>query len=102
MKKIHPYVKGVIVVQILDGILTYIGITRFGELAEGNPLVQYLIMRLGVLFGILLPKSLAILSTIPLNKVAYTNDTIRAGLAFTIIFYSILAILPWTVILLLT
>ena len=99
MKKLHPLVIGAIIVQILDGILTYIGVTRFGELAEGNPLVKYLIVNLGVVFGLLLPKSIAILSVLGLNSQVEKSTAIKGGLTATIIFYVLVAILPWVVIL---
>jgi len=51
-----------ILLQILDGILTYIGVTQlgYGSNAEGNPIIKYFIDNLGAELGLILTKSFAI------------------------------------------
>jgi uncharacterized membrane protein len=51
-----------IVLQILDGILTYIGVTQlgYGSKAEGNPIIKYFIDTLGAEFGLIITKCFAI------------------------------------------
>lgn len=47
------------ILQILDGILTYIGVSlQFAE--EGNPIVKLLMEHLGILWAVFLVKSIAI------------------------------------------
>jgi hypothetical protein len=47
--------------QLLDGILTYIGITHFGTFdAEGNPLIKMLMHMTSGFAGLLMVKSIAI------------------------------------------
>lgn len=50
-----------ILMQILDGVLTYFGVCSAGLWIEGNPLVRYVMSTCGILGGLLLVKTMAIL-----------------------------------------
>lgn len=42
--------------QILDGTLTYMGVTWFSLDAEGNPLIKYIMETLGIICGLVVVK----------------------------------------------
>lgn len=52
-----------VVLQILDGTLTAIGLSIFPEGidAEGNPLVKWIMVQIGIIPGLLILKSIAVL-----------------------------------------
>ena len=45
-----------ILFQLQDGVCTYIGIVRFGETIEANPLIRFIISIFGSTVGLLIPK----------------------------------------------
>ena len=98
----HNLIKINIVLQIFDGILTYLGIKRFGIDGEGNPLVHILMVHMGTVLALVTVKTLAILSLIAVNSKVESNTIVKRGLKLSIWFYMLLAIIPWTVILYLT
>lgn len=53
-----------ILLQILDGILTYAGVMRFGPEAEGNPLIKYCIVNFGLFESLVVIKGLGIVLVI--------------------------------------
>lgn len=89
-----------IVCQLLDGILTWIGVGHFGVALEANPLLRSFIEELGLLPALVLFKSSAILIIISLcyieNWVSWINHALKALIAI----YFFAAILPWGYILL--
>lgn len=95
----HNLVKINIVLQIFDGILTYLGVKRFGIDGEGNPLIHILMLNMGVVLALVAVKTLAILSLIAINSKVEENLIIKRGLKVSIWLYMLLAILPWTIIL---
>jgi Domain of unknown function (DUF5658) len=50
----------VAILQVFDGILTYIGTTYYGPAAEGNALIQRLMVNFGVIPSLLIVKLIAI------------------------------------------
>lgn len=46
--------------QLQDGFTTWLGVTRFGVAAEGNPLIVFLLNSIGTQWGLILPKTLGI------------------------------------------
>lgn len=50
-----------VILQILDGSLTYYGVYLYGIGVEGNRLIVKLMELLGVEFGLIIPKTLGIL-----------------------------------------
>lgn len=98
----HNLIKINIVLQIFDGILTYLGVKRFGINGEGNPLIHILMLNMGAVLALVTVKALAILSLIAVNSKVESNTIVKRGLKLSIWFYMLLAIIPWTVILYLT
>lgn len=82
--------------QAADGVLTYLGILRFGTIAEGNPILRGLIVEIGAFPALLLVKLIAILAVIALVSLSRNVIWIKPALAGISLFYTTLAIIPWT------
>jgi hypothetical protein len=81
-----------IVVQCLDGALTYLGVHIWGLSIEANPLVSSAVAMAGVGTGLAATKAFAV----GLGMMLHLRRVhmVVAGLA---LFYIAVAILPWTV-----
>jgi uncharacterized protein DUF5658 len=77
-------------VQIADGILTLVGIGRFGPAVESNPLLSLSIMALGP--GAAL--SIAKVSAVVLATILHSTRS-HLVLALLTVFYVFGAVLPW-------
>lgn len=80
--------------QVLDGALTYLGVRMYGAQMEGNPIIAWLMDRIGEGPGLATAKVTASFFGIVLHLSAVHNAV--ALLAF---FYVAVAIVPWTIIL---
>jgi hypothetical protein len=81
-----------IVVQCLDGALTYLGVHIWGLSIEANPLVSSAVAMAGVGTGLAATKAFAVALGMMLHL--RRVHLVVAGLA---LFYIAVAILPWTV-----
>jgi hypothetical protein len=81
-----------IVVQCLDGVMTYLGVHIWGVAVEANPLVSSAVSMAGAGTGLAAAKAFAVGlgMMLHLRRVHF----VVAGLA---LFYIAVAILPWTV-----
>ena len=81
-----------IVVQCLDGALTYLGVHTWGLSVEANPLVSSAVSVAGIGTGLAATKAFAV----GLGMMLHLRRVhlVVAGLA---LFYLAVAILPWTV-----
>ena len=84
-------VLGFVVMQCLDGVFTYLGVSIWGPAIEANPLIASAIAAVGVLAGIGGAKLLAITFGIVLHLRRVHNLVA----ALTAIYFTA-AILPWT------
>ncbi|HEX6322165.1 MAG TPA: DUF5658 family protein [Vicinamibacterales bacterium] len=80
--------------QILDGLLTYIGVSAFGIAAEGNPILAYLMSSYGEALALAGAKIVAALCGVALYALAV--DRLLAGLTLV---YIGAAVIPWTLVL---
>ena len=80
--------------QILDGILTYVGVSIFGIAAEGNPILAYLMSSYGEAIALAGAKLIAALCGVALYALAV--DRLLAALTLV---YVAAAIIPWTLVL---
>ena len=80
--------------QALDGVLTYIGVSTYGLAMEGNPLIAWLMARMGEGAGLTAAKVTAGAFGIALHLSA-----VHRAVAFLTLFYVVVAITPWTMIL---
>lgn len=83
-----------IVLQVSDGLITYGAVSVFGNMAEGNPLIQTWIHLIGPGPTLFLAKLLAC----GCGAVLYTAGITRALAALTAL-YLLAAIGPWLLIL---
>ncbi|MDC0357345.1 DUF5658 family protein [Oligoflexia bacterium] len=86
------------VLQILDGILTGIGIYHFGTSAEGNLVLKSLMDQIGYAPALILIKSLAILIVAALCYLSSIVAWLKSALKAVIFIYLGAAIIPWTAI----
>ena len=83
-----------LLMQVLDGTLTYVGVTTFGMGIEANPLLASLMMHLGHGPALMAAKSVAALLGIGLHL----RGT-HLAVAILAAFYITAAVLPWALLL---
>ncbi|HQH27418.1 MAG TPA: DUF5658 family protein [Oligoflexia bacterium] len=85
--------------QLLDGLLTSIGVSRFGLEIEGNPWVRFLMQEYGCITALgtvkLFAVAVVIFLTFFTNRIPWLNSAMGALSCA----YLLMAILPWTYIL---
>lgn len=81
--------------QVLDGILTAIGVTHFGITIEANLLLRYAMSCVGELAALAIFKIAAVLIIISLCYLASRVLWVRTAMKFLIAVYLFGAILPW-------
>lgn len=81
--------------QILDGMLTSIGMARFGVHSEGNPLLKDLMIRFTPDQALVAVKTLAVLMVVTLTVVAKRISWIRDIIGLLSCIYLFAAIIPW-------
>src|SRR5689334_17226452 len=80
-----------VIVQYLDGLLTYFGVQTWGLAIEANPLVTSAVMFAGVGPGLAFTKLLAISLGLMLHL-----RRVHRTVAVLTAFYTSVAIVPWT------
>ena len=100
LKYMVKLVKFHIGLQVADGILTYLGMLRFGVEFEANPIIGYLMELLGVTPALILCKGAAIVLMRHLirNKDTLDGRDMRLALWFVNILYMLVAIIPWVIV----
>lgn len=81
--------------QILDGVLTYVGVSIFGVAAEGNPILAWLMASYGEVIALTGAKVVAALCGVALYLLAV--DRLLAVLTLV---YIGAALVPWALVLL--
>lgn len=79
------------VVQVLDGVLTYLGVVTYGVEVEGNPIVAWYIAELGAGLAIPATKGFAAVCAATLHY--YSR---HRTLGLLTILYLTAAVWPWT------
>ena len=79
-----------LLVQVCDGLLTYVGVTAYGVHMEGNPLMAWLMLWMGRGPALAITKAAASGFGIALHLTA-----VHRVVAALTLFYVALAILPW-------
>jgi hypothetical protein len=83
-----------IAVQVADGILTSIGVSRYGTGVEANPLLVHWMLSYGLWTTLLAAMAVAILGGSLLHLYAY--DLVLSGLTAAYVFATVL---PWSLLL---
>ncbi|MCB0333501.1 MAG: hypothetical protein KDD55_08370 [Bdellovibrionales bacterium] len=89
-----------VLLQILDGVLTSVGVLHFGITAEGNPLLSHLMHQMGTTYTLILTKGLSIVIILALCYLASRVEWLTIALKGVVVIYLTAAIIPWSVILL--
>jgi len=85
--------------QILDGILTVIGVGHFGLGAEANLLIRFFMESFGPASALIILKSIALVIIALLCSMAKNVHWIPLALKAMIVLYMVAAIIPWSAIL---
>ncbi len=85
-----------LVCQILDGILTYLGLALLGISMEANTFLRELMHAYGKAPALFATKFMAIALVVLLTMYAHRRRWIRPIIAILIGIYVFLAVLPWT------
>lgn len=88
-----------IVCQVLDGILTYAGLTILGSEGEGNALLRDLIIQFGTAPVLIGAKLFAIALAVWLMLTSHKRRWIRPVIGVIVIIYLAMAVFPWVYIL---
>ena len=88
-----------VVLQILDGVLTAAGVNVYGIHAEGNPLLRSLMHLIGFLPAIIITKTVCVGFTVYLCSQAKSIHWLPLALRCVAVLYTVMAVVPWTVIL---
>jgi uncharacterized membrane protein len=83
--------------QIFDGFLTWIGVTRYGIGFEGNPFLQNLMLSFGAEQALIGTKLFAISAIMFVCIFSANAKWVKSGLILTNAIYLILAVIPWMV-----
>lgn len=83
--------------QIFDGFLTWIGITRYGIGFEGNPFLQRLMLNFGAEPTLVGTKLFAIAAIVFVCIFSRNAKWVKSGLVMTNAIYLILAVIPWII-----
>jgi hypothetical protein len=83
-----------IAVQVADGILTAVGVARFGLGVEANPLLVHSIETVGASTALVAAKSIAIVSGSVLHLYSY-----HLALVLLTVAYVFATLLPWAMLL---
>lgn len=83
--------------QIMDGLLTYIGLSLFGVQMEGNGLLRNLMHFYGMAPALFAVKFIALAIAVVLAVQAHRRKWMRPILVGVVGFYLVLALVPWTV-----
>lgn len=89
-----------VVLQVLDGVLTGIGVHSFGLHAEGNPILRSLMASMGSLPALITVKLVAVSVVISLVYLSLKVNWVPRAMRILIAIYLIAAIIPWSGILL--
>ena len=83
-----------LIVQVFDGVLTYIGVRTHGPDIEGNPLITWLMASMGEGPGLAAAKV-----TAGALGMALHLSAVHKAVALLAAFYIVVAIIPWVAIL---
>ena len=90
-----------IILQLIDAVLTSIGVARYGISAEGNPFLRNLMLEWGCIPTLAAVKSAAILAILLIASFAHEIKWIPRVMEATCALYILAAVAPWTYFLLL-
>lgn len=88
-----------VLLQLIDGVLTAIGIFRFGVSIEGNPVLRHFMIEYGHIPTLAVLKLFAVLVVCLLINASRRLRWVPGALGLVSLIYIITAVIPWTYIL---
>lgn len=88
-----------IALQVLDGVLTFTGMSIFGFSAEGNPILRSLMDEVGLIPALLVTKGGCIAVVVALCSQLTRITWLPAALSLVAVVYATCAVVPWSFIL---
>lgn len=88
------------ILQILDGLMTGLGVSLFGTAAEGNPLLRCLMENCGIAPTLYTAKTMAILCVYLICRLSIKVSWAQNALRGLVCIYLLFAVSPWFKILL--
>ncbi len=88
-----------IVIQILDGVFTGMGVVIYGSSIEANPIIRALIDSWGVANALVFVKALAVFIVFGLVMLSSYVNWMERAMKTVICIYMISALIPWSLIL---
>ncbi len=85
--------------QVLDGVLTAIGISHFGTAAEANGLIRILMERFGYVPALITVKSFALVVIVALCYLSGSVPWLKKAMQGIAVIYLGAAIIPWSAVL---
>ena len=83
--------------QLLDGLLTYVGLSLMGIHMEGNGFMRTLMYYYGMAPALFFVKIIALGIAIGLSLHSHNRRWMRPVLVGIVAFYLVLAVVPWTI-----
>ncbi len=83
------------ILQILDGLMTGLGVSLFGTAAEGNPLLRCLMENCGVAPTLYTAKTMAILCVYLICRLSIKVSWAQTALRGLVGIYLLFAVSPW-------
>ena len=88
----------VAILQILDGVLTAMGMMHFGTPVEGNPILRFMMDCIGIFPTLIAIKALAIGIIVTLCCLSKQVTWVGFSLRCVAVIYLWFAVIPWSVI----
>jgi hypothetical protein len=82
--------------QVIDGILTGLGMAHYGTGMEGNVLLRTLMVHIGYVPALIITKALALGVIAGLCHQTVRVSWLKGALTTIIVMYAVFAVLPWT------
>jgi hypothetical protein len=83
--------------QIFDGFLTWLGVSRFGINFEGNPLLRNMMISIGTEQALVITKITAICAIIFICFCSQNAKWVKPSLIIANSFYLLIAVIPWII-----
>lgn len=84
------------ILQVLDGVLTAIGVAHLGTEVEGNALIRYFMEHLGYIPALVVIKSIALLVIVGICALSRQVQWLPMAMKSIIVIYLAAAVIPWS------
>lgn len=88
-----------ILIQLLDAVFTGFGVSIYGTVAEGNPVIRHLMENIGIIQALIVVKLVAIVIILSLCSLASQITWVLSAMRAVAVLYIGGALIPWAAIL---